>query len=164
MNGAFVARGFTPSVGNSLWHADRLWLCPPGSIARTEGPERWYPAKIASRSGSGNLRLTLAEINSREQARALVHWELWLLREDFPPTDEDEFYMADLVGLDVVDPEGRPVGRVSEIWEGIHHDNLVILDLAGEELQVPFVEAHVADVNLAESKVILTGRPIRAST
>ena len=41
-----------------------------------------------------------------------------MARTDLPsPTDEDEFYLADLIGLAAVSPEGEPLGRVKAVHD-----------------------------------------------
>lgn len=163
LRGDFHARGATDEAGSSLWHVERLWLRPPKtSESKPATAAPWYPASIRNRRGGNVPIMALNGVNGRDQARSILHWELWVLREDLPELKEDEFYMADLVGLDVLDADGKLIGRVDGIWDGVAHDNIVMLDTEGLELQIPFVEAHVAEVDLVEGFVKLTRRPIRA--
>ncbi len=66
--------------------------------------------------GKPQMRVQLAEVSDRDQAEALRGRELWLARKDLPPLKPDEFYVADLIGLEVerVRPDGRvqPLGKV----------------------------------------------------
>jgi len=52
------------------------------------------------------------EIKTREQAMALKGTQLFVPRSAFPDADEDEFYFADLVGLDVKSTDGKRVGKI----------------------------------------------------
>jgi 16S rRNA processing protein RimM len=52
-------------------------------------------------------------VTTREAAEALNRTRLLLERDRLPPAeDEDEFLLADLVGLSVETPDGKPLGRV----------------------------------------------------
>ncbi len=49
-------------------------------------------------------------VADRDAAQRLTGTRLYVERDRLPPPDEDEFYLADLVGLDAVTPEGGPLG------------------------------------------------------
>jgi 16S rRNA processing protein RimM len=55
-------------------------------------------------------------INSREEAEALNRLELFVDRSALPDdTDEDEFYVTDLIGCDVRDEDGTKIGSVMTV-------------------------------------------------
>lgn len=57
-------------------------------------------------------------VDSREKAEALNGTELFVDRAALPEVeDEDEFYMTDLIGLEVVSQSGEPLGRVKEVHD-----------------------------------------------
>ena len=49
-------------------------------------------------------------------------------RDALPPTDEDEYYIFQLVGLEVVEEGGRALGRVTVVTPGVAND---VLELDG---------------------------------
>ena len=60
------------------------------------------------------------QITSRENAAELAGTRLYVSREKLPQVQDDEFYHADLVGLEVripdeEMPEGRPIGEISSV-------------------------------------------------
>ena len=67
------------------------------------------------RAQKGALIARAKEVATREDAEALRGLELYAPREAFPPTDEDEFYLADLIGLAAVTPSGEPLGRIKSV-------------------------------------------------
>jgi 16S rRNA processing protein RimM len=164
LDGSFAVRSLTPgNEPESLNSIERVWLRPPG--AESAAPDSpWFETRVITRRSGTPLRLRLHGIDDRQQARALVHWELWVARDDFPQPDEGEFYVIDLIGAEVFDAQGQSIGTVIQVWQGPAHDNLVVMDLEGDELQIPLVEAHVDEIDLEAKRVTLTGRPIRAST
>jgi 16S rRNA processing protein RimM len=77
--------------------------------------------------------------------------ELTIRREDLPPPDEDSYYVADLVGLEVVEEDGRRLGRVSDVLPGVAND---VLEL-DSGLLLPLVEDCVRDVQLARRRIVI---------
>ncbi|HIF08505.1 MAG TPA: 16S rRNA processing protein RimM, partial [Sneathiellales bacterium] len=82
-----------------------------GALNSEDGAQR-YQLKIERRRKSGVIA-RIVGIDSREAAEALKGTLLFISRTDLPdPTDEDEFYRADLVGMRAVDLDGAPLGEV----------------------------------------------------
>jgi 16S rRNA processing protein RimM len=77
--------------------------------------------------------------------------ELTVRREDLPPPDEDSYYVADLVGLEVVEEDGPRLGRVSDVLPGVAND---VLEL-DSGLLLPLVEDCVRDVQLAQRRIVI---------
>ncbi len=105
----------------------------------------------------------LAGIEERSAAEALVGAELLVPSADRPPLRPGEFHLLDLVGLEVrllpeTDPAAPPIGTVSDL---VHAGNdLLEVELrGGRRLLIPFVEAIVPVVNLAEGWIGLTPPP-----
>ena len=77
--------------------------------------------------------------------------ELAVRREDLPPPDEDSYYVADLVGLDVVEEGGARLGAVVDVLPGVAND---VLELDSGVL-LPLVEDCVREVQLAQRRVVV---------
>lgn len=92
-------------------------------------------------------------ISSREDADAMRGIELFLDRSELDEPDEDEVYVADLVGLEAFDDEsGEKLGTVEETFETAAHEILVIRE-DGEETYVPFTTEHVPEVDLEAGEI-----------
>jgi len=101
---------------------------------------------------AGNLAIVkLAGIDTKEDAAGLRGAELILPRESASHREPNEFYYADLVGLDVV-VAGERYGSVDAILES---GGQVILDVKTEPGRrlVPFVAQFVGEVDLAAGTV-----------
>jgi len=68
-----------------------------------------------------------------------------------PPPKQDEYYVFQLVGLDVERTDGKPLGRVVEVQHGVAND---ILELDGG-LLLPLVAACVEKVDLDGRRIIV---------
>lgn len=90
------------------------------------------------------------EIASREDAALLAGVRFYVPRAALPPTDEDDFYMEDLVGLAVVDENGVGQGKIV----GVHNFGAGdILEIAGRPghpggLFAPFTRAAFPAIDL----------------
>lgn len=77
--------------------------------------------------------------------------ELTVLRGELSPLPNDTYYVADLVGLDVLDEHGRRVGVVRDVLPGPANDALEL----DSGLLLPLVEDCVREVDLAGRRVLL---------
>jgi len=77
--------------------------------------------------------------------------ELTVSRATLPPLDSDSYYVADLVGLEVIDEHGIRVGLVRDVVPGPANDALE-LDTG---LLLPLVEDCVREVDLESRRVLL---------
>ncbi|MFT9164021.1 MAG: ribosome maturation factor RimM [Komagataeibacter saccharivorans] len=108
--------------------------------------------------GNGIARLHDAAgnaIDSREAAQQMVNRKLYVPRTSLPEPDEDEFYFADLVGLDVREQgTERVIGRVAAVHDYGAGTSLEI-DGAGGSLLLPFTRACVPVVNVRAGHIVV---------
>ena len=78
---------------------------------------------------------------------------LWAPRSALPSLPDDEFYHADLIGLEVVDTGGVVLGRVRAIFD---HGAGDILEVVGgkDVLLLPFTRAVVPTVDLTARRIV----------
>ena len=77
--------------------------------------------------------------------------ELTVRREDLAPLPADSYYVADLVGLEVLDERGGFVGRVRDVHHGPANDALEL----DSGLLLPLVEDCIREVDLESGRVRL---------
>ena len=100
------------------------------------------------------LVVRLAGVADRTAAEALTNTELFVPRDALPAADEDEFYLADLIGMAAVDEMGAAVGHVLAVPNYGAGDILEIAPAAGgETLLLPFTRAVVPAIDLTQRRV-----------
>lgn len=108
---------------------------------------------LGSRSTNKGFLVDIEGIASREEAEALRSEELQLDRAELDEPEEGEFYVEDLAGLDVFDESGYSLGSVSEVFDTLAHEILVIRSDEGEML-VPFTLEHVPEVDVDSGRLV----------
>ena len=94
-------------------------------------------------------------IADRNAAEKLVNARLYIDRDRLPPPDEEEFYLADLVGLAAFDGRGAALGEVVAVHDYGAGASLEIARAEGAALLVPFTRASVPEVDAAAGRVIV---------
>ena len=89
-------------------------------------------------------------VADRTAAERLVNTRLYIERDRLPTPDDDEFYLADLVGLTAVSPDGAALGRVDMV-----HDYGAGVSLEIGALIVPFTRACVPSVDIAGGRLVV---------
>jgi len=106
------------------------------------------------REHSGRLLVRLAGVADRNAAEALRGTLFIIDSDDLPPiTEPDEYYDHQLEGLRVCTVGGVDVGTVSEVLHTAAGELLSVKTAEGDEVLVPFVNAIVPTVSLAEGVV-----------
>ena len=120
----------------------------------TEDGSRTFEVTI-TRQISNGLAARMTGIDSKEDADALRGMGLYALRSQLPDTDDDEFYYADLIGLEVFDTGGNPIGKIKAVQ---NHGATDLLEVFGPGLKttvlIPFTKEVVPTVDIASGRVI----------
>lgn len=147
--GAFGIKG---DVRITTFTEDPLALGRYRDLRREDGS----PGLVLSavRVTKGGVIARAAGVDNRDQAEVLRGLKLFVARESLPAPDEDEFYLADLIGLSVETREGDVLGRIKAINDFGAGDLLEIQPPAGPSWWLPFTRANVPEVLLQESRVI----------
>ena len=132
---------------------DPLAVKAYGPLATKDGARQFEVTH--AREAKGHLVATLKGIATREDAERLNGVELYIAREKLPDTDEDEYYHADLIGLAAVTSADAPLGRVIAIHNFGAGDIIEIAPPQGTTLLLPFTNAVVPTVDLANGRVVI---------
>jgi 16S rRNA processing protein RimM len=140
------------------WIKVAPFTAAPDALARfgrwwIGGPDGWEEVEITeARRHGASVIAQLAGCGDRDQAANLRGREVAVARESLPAPAQDEYYWADLVGLEVVNAERESLGKVTELFSNGAHDVMRVGAGKGERL-VPFVPAVVRKVDLAGGRI-----------
>lgn len=97
----------------------------------------------------------LSGVRSKEAADALRGTRLYAGRDALPALEEEEYYHADLIGLEVRDTGGTLLGKIRAIHD---HGAGDLLEVHGPDLKqtvlLPFTRAAVPTVDIAAGRVV----------
>ncbi|WP_420131517.1 ribosome maturation factor RimM [Rhodopseudomonas sp.] len=138
-----------------LWSftADPFAVADYGPLATKDGARAFEIA--TAREAKDHLVVTLKGVTTRDDAERLNGLELYVPRDALPPTDDDEYYHADLIGLAAVTVAGEPLGRVVAMHDFGAGDIIEIAPPSGPTLLLPFTNAVVPTVDLQAGRVIV---------
>jgi 16S rRNA processing protein RimM len=128
-----------------------------GPIGDETGRRRFELHLVGTAKGVVIARVS--GIEDRNQAEALRGLRLYLPRSALPQIGADEYYHADLIGLEAVLSDGTPVGRVHAIHDFGAGDTLELARPGAPPVMVPFTRAIVPIVEPAERRLVLDPPP-----
>ncbi len=108
------------------------------------------------------------EINSRSEAESLRGSRLFRKETDLPDTDEEKFWIDDLIGCIIENPEGTPLAKVKDVLQGKANDSLLAVKLSddinitgikGNYFYIPLTEEYIKKVDIKSEKIILNKIP-----
>lgn len=112
---------------------------------------------LAARATTNVLVARLKGVPDRSAAEKLNGVELYVDRGRLPPTDtEDDFYQADLIGLEARLGDGTVLGVVSAVPNFGASDLIEVRDArTGDTYLYPFTRAVVPEVHVKEGYLVI---------
>ena len=93
----------------------------------------------------------LEGVETREQALELKGRTVAVPREALPEPEEGRYYLADLIGLEVVNESGEALGLVTRTYSNGVHD---VIEVAGSKTHlIPWVPSVIRQVDLLKKRV-----------
>ena len=131
IDGAFFVE--QPSADDRWWKVGSAFLVGGGAVE-----------VVATRRSSGR---PVVKLDRPVERGALIEVE----RDALPPTEADEYYAFELIGLPVVEENGRELGSVKAETTGIAND---VLELDSGVL-LPMIEDCVRQVDLTGGRIVV---------
>jgi len=121
---------------------------------KTPGQDRWREMDVMKGRTQGDAVVAeLAGVQDRDAALAMKGAEIGIARERLPEPADDEIYWSDLVGMSVVNREGRALGRVQEVIAHGAHPLLSVMAAEGIERLIPCVPAVLQLVDVEAKRI-----------
>ncbi len=101
-----------------------------------------------------SLIARLEGINDRDQAEALRGVEIRVERHQLPATGKNQYYWADLIGLDVVHRNGELLGKIEQMMATGANDVMVVE--GDRQRLIPFLMGNtVLEVDLEARRIVV---------
>ena len=155
--GAFAgAHGVRGDIRIKAFTNDPADVAAYGAIT-TENGNHFFELKIIRILKNHMVVARTPEIRNREAAQALTGTRFYTERATLSPTDEDEFYIEDLIDLSAISSSGQPMGRVKAVHNfgaGDIIELYEIPDVKGVHM-VPFTKFAVPHIDLTNSAITI---------
>ncbi len=94
-------------------------------------------------------------LDSIETVERYKGMDLYVSREDAVPLAENENFIADLIGMEVLTDEGNSLGVLSDVMETGANDVYVVRTPEGKELLLPAIRDCILEVNVEEKRMLV---------
>lgn len=102
---------------------------------------------------AGRALLKFSKIDTPEEVQALHNWTVEIPEEQARELDEHEYFLHDLVGLTLIDGEGRERGVVTDTYEGGGGILLNVKRADGKEFELPFAADLCTEIDLETKRM-----------
>jgi len=139
---------------------ERLELHAQFYLAHPDSPEvvRPFPVEKVHHHKKDIILLKLSGCDSRDQAEALRGSLVRIPFQDVAPLAEGEYYVFQLVGMQVETEDGQNLGRLARVLETGANDVYLVQGPQGE-LLLPAVETVVRQVDVDANRVVVRLMP-----
>lgn len=130
----------------------------------TDSPQRFFDLdSVYLDTGKGDLQrlevqgvkavnkfavLKLQGIDSMDEAEEYRGKTLWVSREEAQPLMEDEYYIGDLIGMEVILEDESLFGTLRDVMETGANDVYVVETTQGKEVLLPAIGECILDVDV----------------
>ena len=150
------AHGVRGEASVEIWtdSADRFLDLSAVELVSPDERESRQVRVESARAHAGRALVKFAGIDSPEELRALRNWTVEIPESEARSLDQDEYFLHDLVGLTLVDTEGRPRGVVKATEEG---GGGILLTVEGPRgtFDVPFAADICQEIDLEKRRIVV---------
>ncbi len=92
-------------------------------------------------------------IDSIDEAEKYKGKSLWVKRQDAVKLQKDEYFIADLIGMTVIDEAGEQLGRLTDVMETGANDVYVVSRGEAKELLLPAIKECILAVDIEQHRM-----------
>ena len=134
----------------------KLWLKAEGAGDEADTADNWVTYKLIQLRMQGSTVVAYLEgVADRTAAEAMKGQLIGAPRAALPPTDPNEYYWTDLIGLAVHNEQGIDLGTVTELMESGANAVMSVTDAEGNTRLLPFVGEIVKTVDRAAGRMVV---------
>lgn len=99
--------------------------------------------------------LSFKEFKDINEIEKYKQCELYVTRENAVPLEEDEYYIKDVLGMDIVEEDGNVVGVLEDVMQTGANDVFVVKMKDGKELLMPVIKECVLAFDYEARKIVV---------
>jgi 16S rRNA processing protein RimM len=136
---------------------EKIYVGPaPESYRASKEGLKAYRVTKSHRDKNDQWLIHLRGIDSREAADTLREMQLFVALEDAVPLQTDEYYLFQLMGLDIYDAtDNRLLGKLTDVLETGANDVYVVRGETFGEVLIPALDDTIQQVDLAAGTVVM---------
>ena len=117
---------------------------------------KYQPYKINTLRWHGeDLLVSLEEMPDRTAVEIFRNILVYVKSEDIPEPPEGEYYLHQLIGVEVITDEGEILGKLTEVILTGANDVYLVRPAQGKEILLPAIEEVVLDIDLEERTMLV---------
>ena len=97
--------------------------------------------------------LKIKGIDKIEDAESLRNMYIEIDRADGRKLEENEYYIVDLIGLEVYSDDGKKLGILDDVYNTGSNDIYVVKDELGKQILLPAIKDVIKNIDLNEKKM-----------
>ena len=101
-----------------------------------------------------NLQMQLKGVEGREGAKSFAGKEIFLPADDSIELDEGEYFIHDLIGMNVIAEDGAKIGVLNEVMTAGAND-VYVVKTGGEEILIPAVAEFIKHIDVEKKEMIV---------
>ena len=107
--------------------------------------------------GGGTVFLTISGISDRNTAEAFRGKFLYVTRENAVPLEEGRYFIADIIGCELVNDKGAKLGQITDVTPN-RVDVITVKKTDGKIMRFPFLNDLVIDVDIINQKMTVLAK------
>jgi len=122
-------------------------------LLEKEDKRKLLTIKNIKRLNEKKLIVDFEEIGNIDQAKELNGFQMKIRRDLLPEKNEDEFYIKDLLGVEVFS-NNKKIGEVTDVMDTAAHNILIIEDVLNKkEVMIPLVDEFVKKIDFKNNRI-----------
>lgn len=97
--------------------------------------------------------ITFDGIDSIEKAEKLKNFDAFIMEEDLPSLEEGEFYIKDILGMDVISDGGEYLGTIKDVFRTGSNDVYEVTRENKKSMYLPAIKDVVLNIDTKDNKM-----------
>ena len=122
-------------------------------LLEKDDKKRLLTIKNIKRLNDRKLLVNFEEITDVEQGKEINGLQIKIRRDLLPEKNENEFYIIDLLGMEVFEM-GEKIGEILDVLETAAHNIIIVEDIVNrKEVMIPFIDEFVKKMDFENNRV-----------